>query len=398
VQPDGKILAGGAFSNVGGEPRNRIARLDAASGLADSFNPNANSIVYSIALQADGKILAGGPFTNIGGQPRGSIARLDAASGLADPFDPNANGTVYSIAVQSDGKILAGGFFTTIGGQPRNRVARLSNDTAALSTLAVSSSTVTWTGGGSSPQFSRVVFEQSTDNGATYTFLGNGTLGGPSYTLTGLNLPDSQNILIRARGFYGTGLGNGSESMTESVRNAFIILPTPTAVVSRKIHGEAGTFDLSLPLTGSPGIECRTGAMSGGHTMVFSFANTLASVGGASITSGAGSVSSSAIGSDAHEYVVDLTGVGDAQEITVTLTNVTDSLGNNSASVQGRMALLLGDTNVSGSVNASDISQTKTQSGQAVTVSNFRTDVNANGSINSSDISLVKSRSGTAIP
>ena len=47
-------------------------------------------IVHSIAVQADGKILAGGFFTNIGGQPRNHIARLDATTGLADSFNPNA--------------------------------------------------------------------------------------------------------------------------------------------------------------------------------------------------------------------------------------------------------------------------------------------------------------------
>ena len=40
MQTDGKILAGGQFSNIGGQPRNHIARLDATTGLADSFDPN----------------------------------------------------------------------------------------------------------------------------------------------------------------------------------------------------------------------------------------------------------------------------------------------------------------------------------------------------------------------
>jgi hypothetical protein len=44
----------------------------------DGFDPNVNGSVYSIAVQLDGKILAGGFFTNIGGQPRNYIARLDA--------------------------------------------------------------------------------------------------------------------------------------------------------------------------------------------------------------------------------------------------------------------------------------------------------------------------------
>ena len=125
VQADGKILAGGGFTSIGGQTRNYIARLDAITGLADSFNPNANNSVSAIAVQADGKILAGGVFTSIGGQTRNYIARLDAITGLADSFNPNPNSIVHSIAVQADGKILAGGGFTTIGGQTRNRIARL---------------------------------------------------------------------------------------------------------------------------------------------------------------------------------------------------------------------------------------------------------------------------------
>ncbi len=137
VQADGKILVGGDFRTffgtitIGGQTRNCIARLDATTGLADSFNPNANGAVYAIALQADGKILTGGRFfsnigeNTIGGQPRNRIARLDATTGAADSFDPNASNIVYEIVVQADGKILAGGAFTSIGGQPRNRIARL---------------------------------------------------------------------------------------------------------------------------------------------------------------------------------------------------------------------------------------------------------------------------------
>ena len=76
-------------------------------------------MISSIAVQADGKILAGGFFTSIGGQTRSKIARIDPVTGQADSFDPNADATVTSIVVQPDGKILAGGNFTEIGGQSR---------------------------------------------------------------------------------------------------------------------------------------------------------------------------------------------------------------------------------------------------------------------------------------
>ena len=86
VQPDGKILIGGDFTtlspNGGGMvTRNHIARLNPDGTLDTAFNPNANGNVLSIAVQADGKILAGGFFTSIGGQTRNHIARLDATTG-----------------------------------------------------------------------------------------------------------------------------------------------------------------------------------------------------------------------------------------------------------------------------------------------------------------------------
>ena len=48
----------------------------------------------------------------------------------------------------------------------------------------------------------------------------------------------------------------------------------------------------------------------------------------------------------------------------------------------------------SSAVNATDISQIKSQSGAPLTEANFHLDVNANGVINASDVALAKSRSG----
>ena len=124
VQADGKILSGRLFSpSIGGQTRNYIARLDPTTGLADSFNPNANGYVYVNRGAGERQDFSGWPFhgsNSIGGQTRNCIARLDAITGLADSFNPNANGAVFAIAVQADGKILVGGFFTAIGGQTRN--------------------------------------------------------------------------------------------------------------------------------------------------------------------------------------------------------------------------------------------------------------------------------------
>jgi hypothetical protein len=101
---------------------------------------------------------------------------------------------------------------------------------------------------------------------------------------------------------------------------------------------------------------------------------------------------------DSHRYIVSLAGVSNTQFITVTLSNVIDSAGNHADTVSSSMGILIGDTTNDGTVNSGDIAQTKSQSGIAVTSSNFREDLNADGFLNSVDISLTKSKSGTALP
>src|SRR5207302_968804 len=111
VQPDGKILVGGDFTTLspnGGASvtRNRIARVNADGTLDSGFDPNANSSLYCLAQQADGKILLGGIFNSL--QPNGAaspttrsrIARVNADGTLDTGFDPNPNSDVYSVEVE----------------------------------------------------------------------------------------------------------------------------------------------------------------------------------------------------------------------------------------------------------------------------------------------------------
>ena len=80
VQADGKILVGGAFTTLGGQSRNGIGRLNADGTVDASFNPGAGGsypYVLCLAVQADGKILVGGGFTTLGGQPCNYLGRLN---------------------------------------------------------------------------------------------------------------------------------------------------------------------------------------------------------------------------------------------------------------------------------------------------------------------------------
>ena len=169
-----------------------------------------------------------------------------------------------------------------------------------------------------------------------------------------------------------------------------------TDAVSRKTHGAAGTFDVELPLTGNVGIECRSGGAGGNHTFVFTFTNNIVS-GNAAVTSGIGTVSGPPTFSG-NTMTVNLTGVSDIQQITVTLSNVTDCFGSVLPNTMVSAGMLIGDTTASRTVNASDVAQVKSQSGSAVTSANFREDLNVDGVINASDIGFVKANVGHSLP
>ena len=162
------------------------------------------------------------------------------------------------------------------------------------------------------------------------------------------------------------------------------------AVASRKTHGAAGIFDIALPTTGEPGVECRNGGAEGVYTLVFTFSNSIVSA-NVNMLSG-GFVEGATF--DGRTMTVHLTQVTDVQKITVTVNDATDAVGQVFPSLAVEMNVLVGDTTGNKAVNSTDIGQAKSQSGQTTNPGNFRTDVTANGVINSTDISQIKANSG----
>ena len=148
--------------------------------------------------------------------------------------------------------------------------------------------------------------------------------------------------------------------------------PTVQSAVSRKSHGDVGNFDVNLPLTGQPGIECRSVGLTGDYTIVVTFlANVSMNANPqAAVTSGIGTIGSAGVSNGGmvmttgNVVTIPLTNVGNAQTINVTLNNV-----NGSDNVTIPMRVLVGDVNGNGVVNATDVSQTKLCVGQAVSAS-----------------------------
>src|SRR5437764_8221124 len=91
--------------------------------------------------------------------------------------------------------------------------------------------------------------------------------------------------------------------------------------VSRMSHGPAGSYDITLPLTGNSGIECRD--TSGGVTLVLKFDKPIIAA-KAAVTAGVAKIAAAPTFA-LNRVTIKLSGVTDAESVTVTLTNVVDS-------------------------------------------------------------------------
>ncbi len=173
--------------------------------------------------------------------------------------------------------------------------------------------------------------------------------------------------------------------------------------VSRKTHGSAGTFDLTLPLNlqfnTRPGIESRvpgqTPAGAGiDHQIVLTFP-TAVSFSNITPTSGTAAVQSFT-GNNSNTVTINLSNVSNAQRTTITLLGVNDGINTNDVAVQ--MGVLLADVNSSARVDAADVSLVRQQTLQPITASNFREDINATGRIDAADVSIARQKALTSLP
>ena len=152
--------------------------------------------------------------TNAYGSASSAVASLTVNfATVDDSFNPGANSGVFSLAVQADGKMLVGGYFTTLDGQTRNYIGRLNGTDPATQSLACDGSTITWLRGGTSPEILRASCEATT-NGLDWLPLGEATRIAGGWRLADLALP--QFYSIRACGLVMGGRYNGSSWLVES--------------------------------------------------------------------------------------------------------------------------------------------------------------------------------------
>lgn len=130
------IYLGGAFTDIGGTTRNRIAALNTSDGtIISGFNPNSNARVRALELNGDGSIIyAGGDFTTIIGTSKNKIAAINTSDGsLVTTFGATFDNSVRSITLNSDAsRLYVGGSFVMMDGVTRNKLAAINTGTGRL--------------------------------------------------------------------------------------------------------------------------------------------------------------------------------------------------------------------------------------------------------------------------
>lgn len=133
LQPDGRILVGGSFTQYNGVTANKIVRLNSDGSIDSSFNIGGTGFngtnVTAIALNnAGGKIFIGGNFTSYNGVLANRIVCLNTNGTIFTSFNSGVgfNAEVKSM-IWSSG-LYVGGKFTSYKGTVANRIIRLYGD------------------------------------------------------------------------------------------------------------------------------------------------------------------------------------------------------------------------------------------------------------------------------
>lgn len=127
------VFVGGEFTQIGGQSRNGLAKLNNSTGVANaSWNPAGNVCLIDVLCVNGSDVYVGGYFGNIGGRQRNNFAKIPISTGTADlNWNPNIYGQVKTIAV--DGNLVYfGGNLTSVGGTAVKNLARVNNIDGAL--------------------------------------------------------------------------------------------------------------------------------------------------------------------------------------------------------------------------------------------------------------------------
>ncbi|HSI88216.1 MAG TPA: FG-GAP-like repeat-containing protein, partial [Pyrinomonadaceae bacterium] len=115
VQPDGKVIICGTFTELEGVSRNRLARLNPDGTLDHTFTVGLgldSAIVYNALVRPDGKIFLVGKFNSYQGVARHGVVRIHVNGDLDQAFEPGvpvSSNEIFDLAMLPDGKLYVVG-------------------------------------------------------------------------------------------------------------------------------------------------------------------------------------------------------------------------------------------------------------------------------------------------
>ena len=137
--PDGKIYAGGNFTDAGGVAgADYLARWNPATENWEAVVSSISGSVNAMAFDANGDLYVGGFFTDLGSAAGDYIVKITDINGTptVNALGTGTNGYIRAIAIAPNGDVYVGGNFTLAGGVANTAKIAKWNGTAwsALST------------------------------------------------------------------------------------------------------------------------------------------------------------------------------------------------------------------------------------------------------------------------
>ncbi len=117
------VYAGGCFSSDRRREPQQHRRARCADGQGDRLEPRTRTAQCARWRSRARPCMPAGTSAAIGGESRNNIAALDAQTGKATAWNPNADNSVSALAV-SGSTVYAGGWFASVGGRARRTSPR----------------------------------------------------------------------------------------------------------------------------------------------------------------------------------------------------------------------------------------------------------------------------------
>jgi uncharacterized delta-60 repeat protein len=239
IQPDGKIVAVGYASPVGGVSHFLVARYNANGSPDASFNgsgrvtfpvSNLGDTAWAVALQSDGKIVVGGTAQNAQNQSNFAVVRfhangqIDAGFGQQGvaTFSLNTGGEgIRALAIQTIGgeeKIVAAGFSNI--GQADFAIVRLNSNGQMDAGFGNGGKRITSLGNGNDVIHGVAIQSVNGENKivvAGYSWVSTNTASRADFVVARYNENGAPDTTFDGDGFVRTEMPNGNNGQARAV-------------------------------------------------------------------------------------------------------------------------------------------------------------------------------------